>query len=424
MSPTPASVIRGVGACLPELTVTNDDLVAGGLNTSDDWIRTRTGIATRRRVTPGTSTGDLAAGAARQALTGLPPDTRPQLLILATTTPDHPCPATAPEVAHRLGLGTIPAFDLAAVCSGFVYALAAADAWIRSGTVTSALVIGAETYSTIVDPADRNTAILFGDGAGAVALTVGTRDEPGAVLATDLGSDGTGADHVMIEAGGSRWPDPARLDGTPAHTLRMKGREVYGQAVRRMTASAHRTLAQLGWPADSVGAFIGHQANQRILDAVADRLGIAPGHRHGNIHDVGNTAAASIPLALADTVARGAVRPGTRTLLTAFGGGLTWGSAALTWPDPQKEPAMTTTEPAVSPVYDHLVDLLATKFDVSAPTPDATFTDLDLDSLAVVELFVSLSDHWRITLPDTEADPGLTVAATAALVEKARDERS
>ncbi|MFM9445145.1 beta-ketoacyl-ACP synthase 3 [Streptomyces acidiscabies] len=418
MPPTPASVIRGVGACLPELTVTNDDLVRGGLNTSDDWIRTRTGIAARHRVNPGTSTGDLATAAAKEALAGLP---RPQLLVLATTTPDHPCPATAPEVAGRLGLGNIPAFDLAAVCSGFVYALATADVWIRAGAVTSALVIGAETYSTIIDPADRNTAILFGDGAGAVVLSRGTRDEPGAILATDLGSDGTSADHVMIEAGGSRWPDPARLDGTAAHTLRMKGREVYGQAVRRMTASAHRTLAQLDWPASSVGAFIGHQANQRILDAVADRLGIGAEHRHGNIHDVGNTAAASIPLVLADVVARRAVPPGTRTLLTAFGGGLTWGSAALTWPDPQKEPAMTTTESAV---YDHLVHLLKTKFDVNSPAPDATFTDLDLDSLAVVELFLTLAEHWEITLPDTEADPGLTVAATAALVEKARNERS
>ncbi|MET8980897.1 beta-ketoacyl-ACP synthase 3 [Streptomyces sp. NPDC004539] len=425
MSPTPASVIRGVGSCLPDRTVTNADLVTAGLNTTDDWIRTRTGIAARRRVRPGTSTGDLATRAAKAALATT--TVRPQLLILATTTPDHPCPATAPQVASRLGLTDIPAFDLAAVCSGFVYALAAADSWIRSGAADSALVIGAETYSTIVDPADRNTAILFGDGAGAVVLSRGLREEPGAILAVDLGSDGRGADHVMIEAGGSRHPTtPNTLTpyDSSARFLHMKGREVYGQAVRRMTASARRTLARLDWPPDSVGAFVGHQANQRILDAVADRLGIAPAHRHGNIHDVGNTAAASIPLALADVVARGAVRPGTRTLLTAFGGGLTWGSAALTWPDPAplapKEPLMTTTEPAV---YDHLVHLLETKFDVSEPTPDATYTSLGLDSLAVVELFVTLSDHWSITLDDTEADPELTVGATADLVERARDER-
>ena len=452
MSPIPASVIRGVGACLPDHIVTNADLVAGGLDTSDDWIRTRTGIAARRRVSPGTSTGDLAVRAAQDALSGL--DVRPRLLILATTTPDHPCPATAPEVATRLGLGDIPAFDLAAVCSGFLYALAAADAWIRSGAADAVLVIGAETYSTIVDPNDRNTAPIFGDGAGAAVLTRGLRDDPGAILAVDLGSDGRGADCVMIEAGGSRNPTPhagsapinsphpkarsatephadptptnsphpkASSPDTPSPYLHMKGREVYGQAVRRMTASATRTLAHLDWPPTSIGAFIGHQANQRILDAVADRLGIDPAHRHGNIHDVGNTAAASIPLVLADVVARRAVAPGTRTLLTAFGGGLTWGSAALTWPDPPKEPSMTTTEPAV---YDHLVHLLETKFDVTEVTPEATYTDLGLDSLAVVELFVTLSDHWSIALDDTEADPELTVAATAELVERARNERS
>ena len=421
MSPNPASVIRGVGACLPDHIVTNADLVTEGLDTSDDWIRTRTGIAARRRVRPGTSTGDLAVKAARDALTASG-GVHPRLLILATTTPDHPCPATAPEVACRLGLGGIPAFDLAAVCSGFVYALAAADAWIRSGAADSALVIGAETYSTIVDPTDRGTAPIFGDGAGAVVLTSGLRDDPGAILAVDLGSDGRGADCVMIEAGGSRHP----VSGDPdSRFLHMKGREVYGQAVRRMTASARRTLALLDWSPDSVGAFVGHQANQRILDAVADRLGIDPAHRHGNIHDVGNTAAASIPLVLADVVARGAVPPGTRTLLTAFGGGLTWGSAALTWPDtppdPPKEPSMTTTEPAV---YDHLVHLLETKFDVTGVTSDATYTDLGLDSLAVVELFVSLSEHWSVTLDDTDADPELTVAATAELVEQARNERS
>ncbi|QNP71510.1 beta-ketoacyl-ACP synthase 3 [Streptomyces roseirectus] len=411
MSASPTSVIRAVGACLPDRVVTNDDLVAAGLNTSDDWIRTRTGIAARRRVAPGTSTGDLATRAAESALASAPGDT-PRLVILATTTPDHPCPATAPQIASRLGLTDVPAFDLAAVCSGFVYALATADAWIRAGAVTSALVIGAETYSTIVDPADRDTAPIFGDGAGAVVLGRGDPDEPGAILATDLGSDGTGADQVMIATGGSRAP------AAPGpHTLRMKGREVYGHAVRRMTTSAQRTLDRLRWPADSVGAFIGHQANQRILDAVADRLAIAPAHRFGNIRDVGNTAAASIPLVLADVASKGAVRPGTRTLLTAFGGGLTWGCAALTWPDLTKEPTMTTLD---SPVYEHVAHVLTTKFDVLTVEPDATFDDLGMDSLAVVELFVTLSEHWGIVLDDAEADPELTVQALVGLVERAR----
>lgn len=432
MSQGHVSVVCGVGSCLPGRIVSNDDLVRDGLDTSDRWIRTRTGIARRRRVEPGTSTGDLAteAGAAALASARLP---SVDLVILATTTPDHPCPATAPEVAMRLGLGTTPAFDLAAVCSGFVYALAAGDAWIRSGAARTVLVIGAETYSTIIDPADRNTAIIFGDGAGAVVLRQGESTEPGVVAAVDLGSDGSGADHVMIEAGGSRWPDPEGREELAARTLRMKGREVYGHAVRRMTTSAQRVLGRLEWPVESVGAFIGHQANQRILDSVADRLGIEAAHRFGNIQDVGNTAAASIPLVLADIVATGQVRPGTRTLLTAFGGGLTWGSVALTWP------ALSTSTTAFVPPtertvmeavpqtpYTYLSDVLAEKFEVDRAAIHETVTlrELDLDSIAVVELFVTLSDHWQIVLDDGEALPDLTLAATAALVEKALAEHA
>lgn len=247
-----------------------------------------------------------------------------------------------PQVASRLGLSGVPAFDLAAVCSGFLYALAAGDAWIRSGGARTVLVIGAETYSAILDPDDRNTSVIFGDGAGAVVLRRGEPEEPGAVVAVDLGSDGDGAGHIMVRAGGSRLPVYAPSVGLADRTLRMNGRQVYGQAVRRMTNSARRVLAGPDWPLESVGAFIGHQANQRILDSVADRLGIRPEHRFGNIRDVGNTAAASIPLVIAQVAAEHLVRPGTRTLLTAFGGGLTWGSAALTWPDITVEAAFTT----------------------------------------------------------------------------------
>lgn len=434
MSQACVSVVTGVGACLPERVVTNDDLVRDGLDTSDRWIRSRTGIARRRRAGPGTSTGDLAveAGAAALASAGVP---GVDLVVLATTTPDHPCPATAPEVAMRLGLGAVPAFDLAAVCSGFVYALAAGDTWIRSGAAQTVLVIGAETYSTIVDPADRNTAVIFGDGAGAVVLRRGEGVEPGAIAAVDLGSDGSGADYVMIEAGGSRWPDPQGLDGPAAHSLQMKGREVYGHAVRRMTASAQRVLRRLEWPVETLGAFVGHQANQRILDSVADRLGIAAQHRFGNIQDVGNTAAASIPLVLADVVADDRVSPGTRTLLTAFGGGLTWGSVALTWPDCTAGTAFSTqsdqseriTMNSAGPTpYEYLTDVLVEKFEVDRAdiAETATFSDLDLDSLAVVELFVTLSDRWRVALDDSEAVPGLTLAATADLVDRARQDQA
>jgi len=325
------AVAIGLGSSLPPETVTNHDL-AERLDTSDEWIRTRTGIAARRFANPGTTTADLAVAAGRAALLSAEHDS-PDLVILATTTPDRRCPATAPEVAHRLGLGHVPAFDLSAVCSGFVYATGVADASIRSGLYRSVLVIGAETYSRIIDPEDRDTAVIFGDGAGAVLYRRGDAAEPGAVHGVELGSDGGGADLVAIAAGGSRLPNMFPDMPRDLRFFRMNGREIFRLAIRRMTASADAVLGKVGWSAGELDCFIGHQANQRILDAVADRLGVPAERRFGNIREVGNTAAASIPLALAHAVAAQAARPGGRALLTAFGGGLTWGSIALTWPD-------------------------------------------------------------------------------------------
>ncbi|WP_345944837.1 beta-ketoacyl-ACP synthase III [Streptomyces albus subsp. chlorinus] len=328
----PATVVCGIGSCLPPQVRSNEDVARdGGLATTDAWIRTRTGIVNRRRAAPGVATGDLAVAAGRGALESAG-GARPDMLILTTTTPDRRCPATAPDVAHRLGLGTIAAFDLAAVCSGFVYAVTVAAGLVRAGLCARPLVVGAETYSTIVDPRDRDTAVVFGDGGGAVLLRAGEHGEPGEVIASDLGADGSGSDLISIAAGGSSAPADGRRPPRDDRCLRMRGREVYAHAVRRMTQSSRTVLDRAGWRPSTLGAFIGHQANQRILDTVADRLGIAPRHRFGNIRDVGNTAAASVPLALADTAARGLVRPGTPTVLTAFGGGLTWGSLALTWP--------------------------------------------------------------------------------------------
>lgn len=326
------AAIVGVGSCLPDRVLDNAEVIErGGLETTDAWLRRRTGIARRRYVAPGTSTGDLAVAAGRAAM--LSADAVPDFVLLATTTPDHPCPATAPTVAHRLGLEYVPAFDLSAVCSGFVYALAVATALVRSGACTTPLVIGAETYSSIIDPADRGTAPLFGDGAGAVVLRGCDPGAPGAIRAVDLGSDGSGEQMIVVPDGGSRRPRGLRdATGPGDHHFRMQGRAVYGQAVRHMTASARRALRAAGWEAPTVRAFIGHQANQRILDSVAERLRVAPENRYGNLHDVGNTAAASIPLALADSLARSPLPPGSRAVLTAFGGGLTWASAALTWP--------------------------------------------------------------------------------------------
>lgn len=326
------AVIAGIGSCLPARVIDNDTVVArGALRTDDTWIRERTGIVRRRHAEPGTSTGDLAVGAGRAALDSAG-DLRPDMLLLATSTPDHPCPATAPSVAHRLGLGTVPAFDLAAVCSGFLYALVTATALIRGGACTTALVIGAETYTSIVDPTDRETAPIFGDGAGAVLLRPGAPDEPGAVIATDLGADGSGSDLITVPHGGSRHPQHLPPADRGARHFQMQGRTVYAHAVRRMTQSANSALRQAGWAPDTVGAFVGHQANQRILDSVGERLGIASAHCFGNIRDLGNTAAASIPLVLADPAVHQAVPPGERSLLTAFGGGLTWASVAMRWP--------------------------------------------------------------------------------------------
>ncbi|MFD4878144.1 beta-ketoacyl-ACP synthase 3 [Streptomyces sp. NPDC058420] len=324
------AVITGLGASLPPDRITNEHLVREGLETSDAWIRSRTGIESRHRVRPGIATGDLAVAAARGALESAGRHDA-GLLILATTTPDRRCPATAPEVAARLGMAGTPAFDLAAVCSGFVYGAAVASAVLMAGAYDSVLLVAAETYSTIVDPHDRGTAVIFGDGAGATYLTRGHRADPGALVHFDLGSDGTGSDLITIPAGGSGSP---YTEASPRQDryFRMRGREVYARAVRQMAASSRAVLGRAGWSTDSVAAFVAHQANQRILDSVADRLGIPPDRCHGNLRDVGNTAAASLPLALADTAARDAVRPGARTLLTAFGGGLTWGSIAMTWP--------------------------------------------------------------------------------------------
>jgi 3-oxoacyl-[acyl-carrier-protein] synthase-3 len=324
------AVLAGLGAFVPSRRITNLDLSAT-LDTSDEWITSRTGIRERRWAQPGQSTGDLAVEAGRRALksAGLGDGADIGLVVVATTTPDHHCPATAPEVASRLGLRQTAAFDLAAVCSGFVYALETAANALVARSVETALVIGAETYSTILDPKDRGTTVIFGDGAGAVVLRRGERDEPGALLDFDLGSDGGGRDLIQIPGGGSRHPDAPRDE----RYFTMQGAKVFARAVSCMGDSAQKLLSRLGWPADSIGHVVAHQANARILRAVAERLGIPAEKAYTNLQRVGNTSAASIPLALADAAKAGELQFGERVLLTAFGGGLTWGSAALTWPE-------------------------------------------------------------------------------------------
>ncbi|MFJ8621896.1 beta-ketoacyl-ACP synthase 3 [Kitasatospora sp. NPDC093550] len=310
----------------------NTDEPLALLETDDEWIRSRTGIEARRWVGPGESTGDLAVRAGQRALRSAGV-AKVDLVVVSTTTPDHHSPATAPWVAAQLGLGTVPAFDIAAACSGFVYAVAAGDAWIRAGAAETVLLIGAETLSTITDMADRGTAVVFADGAGAVVLRRGTADEAGAVLAAQLGSDGTQKDLAVIAAGGARWPDTRLAAGHGARCLRMQGPQMFAHAVRRMTEVSRSSLAAVGWEAEDVEAFVGHQANQRILDKVADLVGVRPSARLGNIREVGNTSSASIPLVMDDVVRQKSVGAGARALLTAFGGGAVWGAVAMTWPD-------------------------------------------------------------------------------------------
>jgi 3-oxoacyl-[acyl-carrier-protein] synthase-3 len=325
-----AAVLAGIGGCLPPRVVSNEEIaaVSGG---SDEWIRSRTGIRQRYFAGPGTATSDLAVGAGEQALKSSG-DPSVDTVVVATSTPDRPCPGTAPTVATRLALSGVAAFDVSAVCTGFIYALATAAGLIASGSSNRALVIGADTFSSILDPKDRTTSAIFGDGAGAVVLRAGEPGEPGAIGPFDLGSDGEGRDLITVRAGGSE----QRLAGLPAeaadHYFAMAGKEVFRHAVQRMAKSSTTALDRAGWRRSDVDRLVAHQANARILTRLADELDIPHERAVSNIAEVGNTAAASIPLALHHAHTTGLLRPGDRILLTAFGGGLTWGSSVLTWP--------------------------------------------------------------------------------------------
>lgn len=320
-----AVAVTGLGSYLPERVVTNDDL-AQRLDTSDEWIRTRTGIRSRHYAAPEEATSDLAVQAARRALddAGRTADDV-DVLIVATTTPDHPVPATAPIVAAKLGLHCT-AFDLNAACSGFVYGLQVGSTLAAAGS--RVLLIGAETLTRYVDHDDRSIAVLFGDGAGAVVLEAAE----GATLGPfDLGTDGSEVEILWMRAGGSREPFDPVLHAEASSRMSMRGGDVYRHAVTRMTASSQVVLERSGMTIDDVDLMVGHQANQRILEAVGQRLGLPDGVSHLTVDRHGNTSAASIPLALDDARRVGRLEAGTRVLLTAFGGGLTWGSCVLTW---------------------------------------------------------------------------------------------
>lgn len=336
-SDTPTAVVTGIGACLPERVVKNDE-IAARLDVTTDWIRERTGIEQRHLLDPGSSTSDLAVGAARRAMESAGLD-RVDFLVVATCTPDHPLPSTAPLVAARLGLAGIAAFDVNAACSGFLYALTVGAGLLAAGPYTTGLIIGAEAMSTLTDPDDKMTAPIFGDGAGAMVIRGGRRDEPGAFTAQVLASDGDLADLLLVAAGGARQKVAGTVPDRADLYLRMQGRIVYRNAVARMTEASQTVMRQMGWAVDDVDWLVGHQANKRILTATAEAVGVAPERALINVDRVANTSAASIPIALADAAEAGRLRPGDRIVLTAFGAGLTWAAAAITWPDLAEPPS-------------------------------------------------------------------------------------
>lgn len=320
------SLVAGCGAYLPQKVVTNADL-ATKMATSDEWIRQRTGIRQRHVAAQGELTSHLAINAAEAALAdaGMKPDDL-DLIVLATTTPDETFPATATRVQAAIGMNRGMAFDVQAVCSGFVYALAVADNFLKVGQAKTALVIGAETFTRILDWNDRGTSVLFGDGAGAVALKAvpgkGDKSDRG-VLSTHLFSDG-------------RYHDMLYVDGGPSSTgkagfVRMEGREVFRHAVTKLAQAVDAAIAENGVSESEIDWLVPHQANLRIIDSMGQRLKLPPEKVVITIDRHANTSAASIPLALAEAKADGRIKPGQLVLLEAMGGGFTWGSALVRW---------------------------------------------------------------------------------------------
>jgi 3-oxoacyl-[acyl-carrier-protein] synthase-3 len=332
----PRSIILGCGSYLPERVVTNDEL-AQRVDTTDEWIVERTGIRQRHIAEDGQFTSDLAFAAAERAIdhAGIDVDDI-DLVILATTTPDQTFPSTATKVQARLGMSNGAAFDIQAVCSGFLYGISTADAFIRSGQAKTVLLIGAETFSRILDWEDRSTCVLFGDGAGAVVLQASANgaaaDDDGAgaghnrergILSTHLHSDGKLNDLLYVDGGPSSTQ-------TVGH-VRMVGREVFRHAVTNLAAVVDEALDANGLERDDISWIVPHQANKRILDSTARKLGVSPDRVVTTVDRHANTSAASIPLALDVAVKDGRIKRGDLLLLEAMGGGLTWGSALVRW---------------------------------------------------------------------------------------------
>jgi 3-oxoacyl-[acyl-carrier-protein] synthase-3 len=321
--------ITATGACFPERIVSNDDL-ARTMDTNDEWIRTRTGISRRRWAEPGTGASELAVPALAMALErrGLAAAGLDAILV-ATITPDHVFPATACLVQERIGATHAFGYDLSAACSGFLFALTTGASLIAGGAYRKVAVIGVDVMTSLIDPTDRSTAILFGDGAGAVILE--EVEEGYGLLDFEQWTDGSGAAHLCLPAGGSKAPASAATLAHKQHFVVQNGKEVYKRAVPGMAEAARLMLDRNGLTADDLALFVPHQANLRIMDSAAKRLELPPEKMMVNIGEYANTTAATIPTALHQAVVEGRVKRGDRVILAAFGAGFTWGGALLRW---------------------------------------------------------------------------------------------
>lgn len=321
--------ILGTGSALPEKVITNQDLEKM-VETSDQWITERTGIKERRQAAPDETTSHLSVKAARKALhmAGVTPKDL-DLIICSTISPDMPLPSTAAFIQHKLGARACCSFDLAAACSGFLFGLTVAEQFIRTGKAKYILVVGAELLSRYIDYKDRATCVIFGDGVA--AGIVGPVAAPSGILAAEMHTDGQFAEHLFIPAGGAATPASIKSVESGGHYIKMRGNELFKVAVRSLEDVSRRVMVQAKVCPEQLSLFIPHQANQRITDAVRERLGLSPEKVYSNISLVGNTSSASIPICLDECVRGGRIKKGDLILMSAFGAGVTWGAVLMRW---------------------------------------------------------------------------------------------
>jgi 3-oxoacyl-[acyl-carrier-protein] synthase-3 len=321
--------VLGTGSALPEKVVTNADLEKM-VDTSDQWIISRTGIHERRQAAPQETTSTLSVQAARLALkrAGIQP-TDLDLIICSTISPDMPLPSTASLIQHELGAHGCCAFDLAAACSGFLFGMTVAEQFIRTRASKYVLVIGAELLSRYIDYTDRATCVIFGDGVAAAVF--GPVEPPSGILAHELHTEGQYADHLFIPAGGTAMPASHHTIDERAHYIKMRGNELFKVAVRSLEDVSRQVMTKAGVTADDLDLFIPHQANQRITEAVRERLGVKPEKVYSNICRIGNTSSASIPICLDECIQSSRMKKGDLVLMSAFGAGVTWGAVLMRW---------------------------------------------------------------------------------------------